>query len=156
MPTTLGDVSANVFEEGPEAHKLHMEFVVATGNSVHRGIHVKMDATGKIVEAAAGDNMDDCIGVAHAGALADERVTIVMRAFAAVWALCGAATTNAGPGELSTVIVSASGDEALDPTLRKYINTVAPTDTVAATANTVGHILTAGNDGDSTLVALLP
>ena len=154
MPETLGDVTQNVFEEGPEAHKLHMEFVVATGNSVRRGIHVKMNATGEVVEAAADDDAGEVIGVAKFGAAAEERVTIVMRGFAALWALCGAATTVPGPVKLSTITASATGDEAIDPTLRKYINTVSPAVAVIDYTLFVGWALTPGDDDDSTLVVL--
>ena len=155
MPETLGDVSVNVFEEGPEAHKLHMEFVVATGQLVRKGMHVKMDATGKLLHAASGDASDLCIGVAHANAEADERVTVVMRHFTAVWAQTGAASTDAGPAELGAIVAS-GGDEATDPTLRKYVATTAGTGANDQPANTVGHILTPGEDGDPTLVAILP
>ena len=155
MPESLGDVTQNIFEEGPEAHKLHMEFVVATGSSVRRGIHVKMNATGEVVEASADDDAGEVIGVAKFGAAADERVTIVMRGFAAVWALCGAASTVPGPAKLGAIIASATSDEATDPSLRKYINTVSPAVAVIDFSLFVGWVLTPGNDADSTLVVLL-
>jgi len=140
MPTTLGSVTTSKFEKSPEAHKLHNEFVVKTGQAAYEADPVIFATDGDVQSAGAGASAETVIGIAMMDVAADERVTISMKGYALVNALAGAAL-NAGPVELG----------AYDATTgkRKYV-------TATTAAKTVGHSLhVATADGDEIQVCIL-
>lgn len=101
MPATLGDVTKNVFTHDPEAHKLHMSFVVAAGQTVHIGDPVILNANGTIQAAGVAALRITVLGIAIDDGIAGDRVTIAMKAFCAVVAEATADALTAGPVELA-------------------------------------------------------
>jgi hypothetical protein len=148
MPATLGSVTTSVFEHTPEAHKLHMEFTVAAGQSVHKGDLVVLATNGRVQAAASADAAFKILGVAIHDGAAGEFVTVAMRGYAVVNAEAAAAALSAGPVQLGAWNAGTS--------LREYA-AAAGADDDAKTTVTIGHNLTqATNDGDAIQVALLP
>lgn len=101
MPTTLGSTTVSRFEHSPEAHKLHIDFEVATGQTVHMADPVLLATNGDIQAAAAGASAETLIGVAMTDGVATERVTVSMKGYCEVHGENGfAGALNAGPVEL--------------------------------------------------------
>jgi len=63
MPYSSSGVTANTFRYGPEVRKLHLEFQVKSGDSVHRGEPVILNADGTISPAGAAALEGTVIGV---------------------------------------------------------------------------------------------
>lgn len=152
MPTALGSVTKHKFEKSPEAHKLHNEFVVASGQAAHETDPVVLTADGEVQAAAAGASAETLIGVAMTDAVADERVTISMKGYTLVHALSGQINLPAGPVELGAwdgTYGDGIWDTSAKPGLRKYV-------AASSAAKTVGHCITpADADGDPIQVCIL-
>lgn len=99
MPSTLGDVTKTRFIDPPEAHKLHVEFVVADGQAVHEGDSVVLTADGKVQAAAAATPKYKIPGVSIHDGAEKENVTIAMKAYTVVVAEANA-QCDAGPVQL--------------------------------------------------------
>lgn len=140
MPATLGDVTKTVFIHDPEAHKLHMGFAVAVGQTVHKGDLVILNANGTVQAAGVAALRITIIGVSIHDGVAGDQVTIAMKAFCAVVAEATADALVAGPVELAAwnaVTVR-----------REYATT-------ADATKFVGWVLNAlANNGDEILVVL--
>lgn len=95
MLNTLGSITKTTILKS-EAHKLHHEFLVATGSEVFFGQPVKLNTAGEVVPIGAADNEDVCIGYAIMEAEADTRVTISLRGYAIIFGESVAAL-DAGP-----------------------------------------------------------
>lgn len=93
MLSNLGEKTKSAFLKEVENHKLHQEFEVAASNTVFKGQPVKLDATGKIVPAAAAEAEHNIIGVAIMDGAEGELVTVGMRGYAIIWAESVAALT---------------------------------------------------------------
>jgi len=119
--TVFGEVTKTIFLKQIQAHKLHQEFAVATGNAVKKGQAVKLNTAGEIVPAIAGELMGKVIGYSVHDAAAEELATIGMRAFTIVWAQ-SAGALDAGP-----VKIGAAG---ADPIYATYVATALETDVV--------------------------
>tara|TARA_R110001632_G_scaffold48342_1_gene121813 strand:- start:260 stop:688 length:429 start_codon:yes stop_codon:yes gene_type:complete len=91
MPYALGNPTVNKGFLKNEVHKLNQAFVVATGQTFYSGMPVVLSATGEAVPAAAGADRIDVIGFALFGATAGETVTVVMKAYAIIFAEAAAA-----------------------------------------------------------------
>lgn len=90
------NVSNTIYLKGPESHKLHQAFTVATDASVMVGQPVKLNAEGQVLPAEASDNPKNIIGYSvHRGTEGDE-VTIAMKAYALIYVKPKAAV-EAGP-----------------------------------------------------------
>jgi len=87
MTTTLGRKTLSTFEQGPEAHKLFVEF--QADGVIHKGQPVVMHADGdKVTAATASSTAAKIIGVSiHEGNSAyGDYVTIAMKAFVVIQA----------------------------------------------------------------------
>lgn len=147
MPNTLGTATKRRFLHEAEAHKLHLEFVVETAQTVKAGDQVKLANNGKIQLAASTEPMVNIIGVALKDGAAGERVTVAMKAYCTVVGEAGAATLNAGPVKLGAWNAT---------TLRREFTASAGATAHEKIAETVGYNLTqVAADGDEILVALL-
>lgn len=98
---TLGTTTKSLFLKGVENHKLHHEFMVATGATIKAGQMVKLNSTGEIVALAAGDNQDLFIGVAIHDAAEETLCTVATRGYTIIRAESGAAL-NPGPVQAGT------------------------------------------------------
>ena len=148
MPASLGSVTKSVFEHTPEAHKLHMEFVVAAGQNVYKGDLVVLATNGRVQAAGAAVGAFAVLGVAIHDGAAGEFVTVAMRAYAVVNGEAAAATLNAGAVQLGAWNAT---------TVRREYAAAGGADDDARTTVTIGHNLTqAVADGDAIQVALLP
>lgn len=97
MPITqLGSNSKTIFLKGPESHKLHHQFEVATGQSVKKGQPVILNTDGTVQVAAANQVAKNVIGVTIHDGGAGDLVTVAMKAYTIVWGT-SAAALNAGP-----------------------------------------------------------
>lgn len=147
MPSTLGTETVSRFKNEAEAHKLHLEFEVETGQTVKAGDQVKLANNGKIQLAATAEPLVNVIGVALKNGAAGERVTVAMRAYCTVVGEAGAASLNAGPVKMGAW----NGT-----TGRREFATSAGATAHEKLAETVGYNLTqATSDGDEILVALI-
>lgn len=84
--TVLGDIAKTIFLKGPESHKLHHQFAVASGVTVLEGQPVKLNATGEVQPLGGGGLNKLCIGFAVHSGTDGELVTVVMKAFAIIFA----------------------------------------------------------------------
>lgn len=170
MPATLGDVTKNVFEHTPEAHKLHIEFVVQTGQTVHKGDPVVLHTDGTVKAAATADPAYKIIGVSIHDGAADERVTVAMKGYCVVIGEAAAASFNAGPcklgawngttlrREFAAMVVTALDASTVDGTYgaeeAAVINNLRTK--LEEYQLLVGHNLTQGtSDGDAVKICLL-
>lgn len=141
MPNTLGSVTTKRFEHVPEAHKLHIEFEVAAGQSVHKADPVILAAAGTIQAGADDQAPATILGVSMHERVAGERATVAMRGYCVVLGEAQSASLNAGPVELGPWN-AATGR-------REY-------GAGSDTTDTIGHNLTqVEDDGDEILVCLL-
>lgn len=106
--TQFGDKTKTIFLKGAEAHKLHHEFVVATGQTIKKGNLVTLNTDGEVVLAADGAKSHLVIGHSVHNGAAGEFVTVAMKAYAIVFASPNGAL-NAGP-----VAYNGTNDEDTD------------------------------------------
>jgi hypothetical protein len=93
---TLGNVTKSIFHQGPERHKLHVEFEAS--GTIHRGQPVKLTSDGKVEAAAAGDDAALIIGISiheEEGAYPGY-VTVAMKGYAVI-SCVAAEAIDAGP-----------------------------------------------------------
>jgi len=57
MPTTFGEKTVNIVYK-KEAQKLHEAFTVASGETIHEGELVKLNAAGELIPAATGNQLE--------------------------------------------------------------------------------------------------
>lgn len=100
MPASLGSTTKTIFEHTPEAHKLRIEFIVAAGQTVHKGDLVVLAAAGTVQAAAAAAPRYTIIGVAMMDGIAGEYVTVAMKAACVVLNAEGNAAVPPGPCQL--------------------------------------------------------
>jgi hypothetical protein len=94
MPYTFGNVSKSTFLNGPESHKLHLEFD-ATAN-INVGQPCKMHADGgKVSPCVDGDAEQVMVGISiHPGKSAyGDKVVLATRGYAVIYAQSAAAVT---------------------------------------------------------------
>jgi len=92
MTTQIGNKTLSIFEQGPESHKLFVEFQV--DGDIHKGQPVVLHSDGdKVTAASASSTADQIIGISiHNGYSAyGDNVVIAMKAFAVI--NCKAAET---------------------------------------------------------------
>lgn len=99
MPSTLGTTTVSRFEHAPEAHKLHIDFEVAAGQTVHAADPVILATNGKIQAAADDQAAHTILGVSIHEAVAGARATVAMRGYCLVFGEAQTASLNAGPVE---------------------------------------------------------
>lgn len=133
MPASLGSVTKARFEHDPEAHKLHIEFDVAAGQTVHQADPVVMATNGDVQAAASGDSVFKLVGVSIHDGIAAERVTISMKGYCVVNGEAAAAPFDAGSCKLGAWNATTG--------LREYA-AVTGADDAAKTALAVGFNLT--------------
>lgn len=147
MPSTIGSATVSRFLNEVEAHKLHLEFTVAAGQSVNAGDQVIFANNGTVQSAGTAAAVNTVIGVALHAAAAGEKVTIGMRPYCVVIAEAAAINLNAGPVQLGAW----NGT-----TGRREFAAAAGATAHERHAVTVGFNLTqATADGEEILVALL-
>jgi hypothetical protein len=100
MLNNLGTTTESAFLKEIQSHKLHQEFAVATGETVYKGMPVKLNATGEIVPAGAAEPQMNIIGYCVMDGAEETLVTVGMRGFGIVWATSSAAMT---PGPVKYV-----------------------------------------------------
>lgn len=88
---STGSTTKNTFRNGPEVHKLHLEFTPAAGEVIHKGQPVVLEEDGTISGAVAASEEEDIIGVSiHEGSSAyGDTVVIAMRAYTVIEAVNG-------------------------------------------------------------------
>jgi hypothetical protein len=146
MPNTLGTVTKSVFEHLPEAHKLHLEFTVAAGQTVRRGDPVVLATNGTVQPAASAAPAFSVIGVPLQDGAAGKFVTVAMKGYAVVNAEAAAVSLNAGAVQLGAW----NGT-----TLQREYAAVAGADDQVRDTVAVGHNLTqVAADGDAIKVCL--
>ena len=95
--TVMGDQTKTIFLKGVEAHKLHHEFTVGSGNTViKKGQPVVLNNDGTVKPAVAGEKGFKVIGISLHNGKAGELVTIAMKAYGVLYAMPKAALV-AGP-----------------------------------------------------------
>jgi hypothetical protein len=148
MPSTIGEKTPNaIFLNDPEAHKLHLEFEVATGQSVQFGGPVVLNTNGTIQNAPAGVARNLNLGYAIQSGAAGERVTVAVRGYAVVRGIAAADGQTAGSVEAGAV--------STDPARRTYA-AVTGASPEAQNTRAVGFQLTATADtGDEIDVCVL-
>lgn len=101
MLTKFGENTETLFLKGFEAHKLHHEFTVASGEGalpVRKAQPVKLNAEGEVVPAAAAEDGHKIIGYSIHNGNPGELVTIALKAYGIVYCKPKAAVV-AGPVE---------------------------------------------------------
>lgn len=147
MPATLGGTTKLVFEHDPEAHKLHVEFQVASGQSVRIGDPVILNTNGTIQGAGTAAAKYTILGVSIHDAAAGELATVAVRGYCQVWAEAAAASLNAGPVQLGAWNAT---------TLRREYAAAAGADDAAKSVVSVGFNVTqAVADGDPIKVIII-
>lgn len=102
--TKLGQGTKTIWLKGPEAHKLHNEFEVATGATVKVSQPVILDTDGLVKPAPAGTAKNLIIGYSIHSGKEKDLVTVAMVGFTMIYAKPDA-TITAGPvknGDMST------------------------------------------------------
>lgn len=94
--TKFGDNTESLFLKGFEAHKLHHEFQVATGDPVLKGQPVVLTDEGEVKPATTGETYVKIIGYSIHNGNPGELVTIAMKAYGIVYCRPNAAVV-AGP-----------------------------------------------------------
>jgi len=97
MPASLGSTTTTKFHYGPEMGKLHIEFAVAVGQTVHAADPVILAALGTVQAAAASATKQTIIGLSIHDGVAGELVTVAVKGYVVVLGEAGAAALNAGP-----------------------------------------------------------
>lgn len=147
MPATLGSATVVRFINEAEAHKLHLEFVVESGQTVNAGDSVILANNGKVQLAGTTAPAHTIIGVAINSGAAGDKVTVAMKAYCVVVAEAGAASLNAGPVQMGAW----NGT-----TGRREFVVVTGADNAAKTALHVGfNLKQVAADGDQIYVALI-
>jgi hypothetical protein len=141
MPSTLGTETKSVFINEAESHKLHLEFVVATGSTVYKSTPVKLHTDGTIKPLAAGESPVLSIGVAIHDGVADARVTVAMKAYCVVRASALETSFVAGPVKFQDYDVTNERG--------RYSKTT------VTYANCVGWSLSAGTAADDEILVAL-
>jgi len=116
MPYTVGNVSKSVFLNGPESHKLMLEFAVASDSGIEVGQPCKMHADGgKVVACASGDAENLMVGVSiHPGFSAyGDHIVLACRGYAVIYAQSGAAVTP-GPVQYNGYDASTKYNKVID------------------------------------------
>lgn len=139
--TLFGATPKTIFLNGPEQHKLHLEFEVKAANTVYKGQPVKLDAAGTIVPAAAGNGPGIIIGYSIHDGAAGELVTVACRGYAVVNAEASTDALVAGPVKYAAMN-SATGYAEYD-------------DATVDTTNVAGFALDGGDNGDVIRVLVL-
>lgn len=127
-----------------ESHKLHQEFEVNTGQTVKKGQPVVIAADEKVQAAGTGSTTQQIIGISLHDGIAGELVTVMMKAYAIIFAECETNTLAAGPVRIgsSAVYNATTGYVLID-------------DATVTHANQLGWAIEGGDDGDIVRVALL-
>lgn len=130
--TAFGGKSKTIFLNEAESHKLHLAFEVAAGVTVKRGMPLKLNSAGLLVNMA-GDGSDAHLRVGysiHNGVAGDE-VTLACRGYAVIFAT---AKTALNPGAVAYV-----GQDSADADYSSYNDVVGGTPT-AVTADTMNGL----------------
>jgi len=94
---STGSLTRNTFRNGPEVHKLHLEFRIKSGETIHKGQLVKLHTDGTITPLVKGDASEVALGVSiHEGGSAyGDLVTVAMRGYTVIEAVSGIVSTGA-------------------------------------------------------------
>lgn len=143
MPYQLGSTTESTFLK-LESHKLFHEFEVATGATVYKGQPVYISGDGEVTPLGTSGTTQQCIGISMHDGEAGDLVTVMMKAFAIIWAECETDALAAGPVRIGTSAVynATTGYVLIDDA------------TVGAT-NQIGWAIEGGDDGDLVRVAIL-
>jgi len=136
MPYSTGGVTKNTFRYGPEVHKLHLEFQVKSGDTVHRGQPVILNADGTISPAGVAADESTVIGVSiheadsayspDKGSSALKLVVVAMRGYTVVDAVADG-SVPAGPVAIAAYVPAASASNVDDmsvPGTKVNVNTL--------------------------------
>lgn len=147
MPNVLGTPTVSRFEHPPDSHQIHMEFQVASGQTVHKGDQVILNTNGTVQAADAAAPSYTILGTSIHDGVAGGFVTIATRFQAVVNGEAAANTFNAGVTQLGAW----NGT-----TGRREYAAAAGADDQAKDLVTIGfNIAPAVADGDAVQVGLL-
>lgn len=143
MPYTIGSKIKSTFLK-TESHKLFQEFEVNTSKAVKAGQPVVMEADEKIGPITTSSSTQAIIGIAMQDGAAGELVTVMMKAFAIIYAECETDSLAVGPVRIgsSAVYNATTGYVLID-------------DASVDHSNQIGWALKSGDDGDVVPVAIL-
>jgi len=143
MPYQLGDTTDSTFLK-LESQKLFHEFEVATGQTVYKGQPLYISDDGEVTPLGTTGTTQQCIGISMHDGEAGELVTVMMKAFAIIWAECETDSLAAGPVRIgSTGVYNATTGYVLID------------DASVTHANQIGWAIEGGDDGDVVRVAIL-
>jgi len=143
MPYLFGTDTKTIILKS-ESHKLFQEFEVNTGQTVYKGQPVVIADDGIVQAAGISSTTQQIIGFSMHDGVAGELITVMMKAYAIVFAECETNALAAGPVRL--------GSSAVYNATTGYI--LIDDDTVTY-ATQIGWALEGGDDGDIIRVALL-
>ena len=143
MPYLFGETSKTTILK-QENHKLFQEFEVESGQTVYKGQPVVISGDNQVQAAGISSTTQQIIGISMHDGTAGELVTIMMKAYAVIFAECETASLVAGPVRVgsSAVYNGTTGYVLIDDASVTY-------------ANQIGWAIEGGNDGDVVRVALL-
>ena len=143
MPYLFGtDTKTIILKQ--ESHKLFQEFEVETAVSVKKGMPVYITGDGQVSPNLVTTTTQQTIGISMHDGEAGELVTVMMKAYAIIFAECETAGLVAGPVSNGTT----------DP-YNAVTGYVLIDDAVVTSATQLGWALEGGGDGDIVRVALL-
>lgn len=137
MPHSLGSTTKHIFEQGPEAHKLHVEF--EAHEALKKGQLVTLNSDGEAAAAAADAPQHTILGIAIMDAATGEMVTIATRGYAVV--MGEAAANSLTPG-----VVESGGFNGTSGYMEYAA--VSGADAAAQSVLAIGWALEGGDNGD--------
>lgn len=143
MPATLGEVTKTLFHK-TESHKLFSEFEVAATKSVKKGQPVILSGDNKVEAMGTSSTTQQVIGIAMHDGDAGDLITVMMKAYAIIFAEVETDALAAGPVRIGTT----------DP-YNATTGYVLIDDASVTGANQIGWALQGGDDGDIVMLALL-
>lgn len=143
MPYLFGTETKTIVLKS-ESHKLFHEFEVEAAVTVKKGQPVYITGDGQVSPALVGTAANLMIGFSMHDGVAGELVTVMMKAYAIIFAECETAALVAGPVRIGSAAVynATTGYVLID-------------DFTVTAANQIGWAIEGGGIGDVVRVALL-
>ena len=143
MPYLFGTDTSTIILKS-ESHKLFQEFEVEAAVTIVKGMPVYITGDEQVSPATTSTTTQQFIGFSMHDGAAGELVTVMMKAYAIIFAECETDSLAAGPVRIGTTnpFNATTGYVLIDD------------DTVGAT-NQLGWALEGGDDGDVVRLALL-
>lgn len=143
MPYLFGtDTATKILKS--ESHKLFEEFEVEASQTIYKGQPVYITGDGQVTPAGTSTTTQAMIGISMHDGTAGELVTVMMKAWAIIFAECETDSLAVGPVRI--------GSSAVYNTTTGY---VLIDDASVGATNQIGWALEGGDDGDIVRVALL-